>query len=1004
MKDKISLITNTGLQFVNFDFEINSNDEVIKGLKFHEWFDTKDYNIKLELAEYLPLQDVWTTKQSLLREGYIDENGKLSENINTSLLKILSLGEDCFVINDIEDSLEQLKGKWMPIPFFEKEYNDGFLFNGLNWARLQIRIKEKINSTYVCTGVIVFDTSTAGPEQNLRPVFNDFDVSKEFALCSNEEMLLDFFSEAKGCSWVEEYVKKLYDAENRQNFPSLKYVGLYLYFIKYLAVKSVLPEVILFKDDYADASDVDLSIDIGNSETCVLLFDKTENKDAFSAVKKLSLVDISDPFIKHTGSFDMRIAFHNADFGDIKPLDDQFQWPSILRCGSEASRLIYQSTNKDYEGGNKLTHHSSPKRYLWDDEISKRQWEFITTNESLPIKSVYMSGISEQLNSDGSLCNDLDFGMEALYSRKSLMTFVFIEVLLHAYRQINSFEFRKSHGNFSKTRKIGKIIITCPTAMPRKEQLELRRSAETASIILNKYYGRPGKVSIIPSVKDLSLDYTNIENKNEWNYDEATCCQMVFMYAEVAKRYLNNCSEYFDLYGRKRDDLAGYDRKALTVGSIDIGAGTTDLMICTYKYEDANKAELTPIPLFWESFYYAGHDLVKEIIKQVIIESDYKGAADEKFLGLISKKLSVLKTPNPNALINDFFGVDTNRINYEGRKMRSEFNVQISTPMAYYILDLVRRNVKNQTITFDDVFKQNRPKKELLDYFRNHFGFGFDDLVLEYNLETVETIIERVFEPLLKTLSTLLYAYGCDFVLIAGKPTGLKKVEDLFYKFYPVSPDRIVSLNKYRVGKWYPFSEGNGYFEDKKSIVAVGAMIGYLGSTLDQLGNFKLRMDYMKYKMPPTTKYFGLYEGATKNIHSPFISMENNRDVIELNGLPVYIGAKQLDFRTYPSQLMYVIDFNDDEIKKRIEESGNYTDLNEAIERYKTRIKNDMPIKFKITRDSKKDREELVVDSILTKSNDDLSPKIFKFKFQTLDMQDESWLDSGAFLLSIKNL
>ena len=44
----MNLIANTGLQFLNFPLEINFNDNF--KMYFHEWFDAKDEQLKLEIA------------------------------------------------------------------------------------------------------------------------------------------------------------------------------------------------------------------------------------------------------------------------------------------------------------------------------------------------------------------------------------------------------------------------------------------------------------------------------------------------------------------------------------------------------------------------------------------------------------------------------------------------------------------------------------------------------------------------------------------------------------------------------------------------------------------------------------------------------------------------------------------------------------------------------------------------------------------------------------------
>lgn len=79
------------------------------------------------------------------------------------------------------------------------------------------------------------------------------------------------------------------------------------------------------------------------------------------------------------------------------------------------------------------------------------------------------------------------------------------------------------------------------------------------------------------------------------------------------------------------------------------------------------------------------------------------------------------------------------------------------------------------------------------------------------------------------------------FYLIGRTPHFFKNKWYLFLKFYAVPPNRLVTLNKYRVGLWYPYHDGNGYFsKGEKSIVAVGALIGYLASTNGDLTGFSL--------------------------------------------------------------------------------------------------------------------------------------------------------------------
>jgi Uma2 family endonuclease len=157
----------------------------------------------------------------------------------------------------------------------------------------------------------------------------------------------------------------------------------------------------------------------------------------------------------------------------------------MVRLGVEAKELIHQGINLN-TGADRTTTFSSPKRYLWDNQPQHVDWEFLTLKGEInKARLVHIKGISEQLSSDGSISADSSGGINKVYSRKALMTFAFLEVLAQAKMQINSYVYRHKWGDESKPRRIGRLIVTCPTAMSRLEQIALRKCAEDASIILD---------------------------------------------------------------------------------------------------------------------------------------------------------------------------------------------------------------------------------------------------------------------------------------------------------------------------------------------------------------------------------------------------------------------------------------------------------------------------------------------------------------------------------------
>lgn len=1020
-KKSMNIIANTGIQVLNFEISIDPNAEISRGLKFYEYFDTDEMKVNLEFAHYFPELDKFVSRKSLFINGYIDNEGNVDKEPDFSDLQEIDPDEEVFSISDIMSSLSFFTDKWIPIPLFEKDNSGVSVFGPSNWARIYITKKSDGYGDYSYQISLALDTSSVNaPNQknNFKPFFELEDQFKKYQLCDKQEMLLDFCSEQKDCEWIHDYVltETLGGEENvPKDFPSMKYLGQYIFLLHYLEQLDEFPEVILYPSK-SESINIDLVLDIGNSRTCGLLYDNETSTKPFSKVKKLEIQNFSNPRIKSDEPFSMRLAFHEANFGGFGPSNGQFKWPSILRIGKEAQSLIYNASEGVDVGKDTITNHSSPKRYLWDDKKSNTEWEYCLSDPDADDRSIFIDGVSDQFNSDGTFSEDADFGLRSTYSKRSLMTFVFLEILAHATVQINSYEFRIDHGSIAIPRKLNRIVITCPTAMVREEQRILRNAAKEASIVLQRYIDGSYKMAfdkdsfkqnfqIVPSLRDFAPNRGgDVPIKIDWPYDEATCNQLVFMYGEVANRYLNDAEKFFNLYGKSRLTDTDTVKKSITVGSLDIGGGTTDLMICNYTYSSDGKTVLKPKPMYWESFNLAGDDLLKTIVKDIILEGFVYDEDLRGCIGVIQNYLLERGTQDVQEKLNTFFGPDSNLINDQAKNIRRDFNVQIFIPIALKYIEFTQLKTVDKVLKYEDFFDNPKlqPNERLLKAFENHFGVSFRDIRWKFVKLRVDSIIEKVFEPLLKKIATLLFAHDCDFVLLAGKPTSLHKIEDLFLKFYPVSPDRIISLNKYRVGTWYPFADGNGYFQDQKSLVAVGAMVALLGDKLDKFEGFGFDLSVLKEKLVSTANYIGSYDSMMRNINSAAMTPASNRSVINISGLPAYIGGKQLDTKSYPSRVMFEVGFDDQYIIELIEKrNGEGTANSSEIELYKSRIKNGMPLKISISRDYRLDKENIKIESISNANGDEMPAKLINLKLKTIASDNGYWLDNGAFVLSI---
>ncbi|GLR15879.1 virulence factor SrfB [Portibacter lacus] len=1017
----MNIIANTGIQIINFEIDIDPNADITRGLKFYEYFDTDELKVNLEFAHYFPELDKYVSRQSLFINGYIDTEGNVDKEPDINDLKEINPETEVFSIVDIENTISSLVDKWIPVPLFEKDNSGISIFGPSNWARILLSKKSQnaVDKRYSVT-LAIDTTSIHAPttKDHFKPYFEVEDQFKKFELCGRQEMLLDFCSEQKDCEWVHDYIlRETLGSEDNipQDFPAMKYLGEYIYLLHYLQKLGNFPEVILYPNR-GESINIDLVLDIGNSRTCGLLYDNETAEKPFSKVKKLEIQNLTNPIKKSDDPFSMRLAFSKADFGGFGPSTGQFTWPSILRVGSEAQSLIYNSTTGIDIGKNTITNHSSPKRYLWDDKMSDVEWEYCLTDPDADNRSIFIEGVSDQFNSDGTFSKDSDFGLRTSYSKRSLMTFVFLEILAHATVQINSYQFRKDHGSIAIPRKLHRIVVTCPTAMVREEQRILRTAAKEASIVLQRYIDDSYKssfdedtfthnVQIVPSLRDfMPTRGGDVPIKVDWPYDEATCNQMVFMYGEVSNRYLNDADKFFNLYGKKRYADEESNKKSITIASLDIGGGTTDLMICNYTYESEGKTILKPKPIYWESFNLAGDELLKTIVKDVILEGHIFDEELRGSIGVIQNHLLEKGISNVQERLNTFFGPDSNLINDEAKSIRRDFNVQISIPIALKYIELTQQKSRDFVMRFEDIFDNPKlqPNERILEAFEQHFGTSFKDIRWKFSRTRIDSIIEKVFEPMLKKIATLFFAHDCDFVLLAGKPTSLHKIEDLFLKFFPVSPDRIISLNKYRVGTWYPFADGNGYFQDQKSLVAVGAMVALLGDRLDKFIGFGFDLSILKDKLVSTANYIGAYDLRMKNVPKSSLTPIQHKSNLNIAGVPAFIGAKQLDTISYPSRVIFEIDFDDKAIRELIERRNGTGDASSSeVELYKSRIKSGMPLKLSITRDYRLNKENIKIESITNANGDELPAKLITLKLKTIAANNGYWLDNGAFVLSI---
>ena len=83
------------------------------------------------------------------------------------------------------------------------------------------------------------------------------------------------------------------------------------------------------------------------------------------------------------------------------------------------------------------------------------------------------------------------------------------------------------------------------------------------------------------------------------DWDEASCTQLVYLYTEVARNFGGDARRFFEITSKPRGKT--FDG-TLSIASIDVGGGTTDLIINSYRLEGAG----TSVTLFPEQKFREG--------------------------------------------------------------------------------------------------------------------------------------------------------------------------------------------------------------------------------------------------------------------------------------------------------------------------------------------------------------------------------------------------------------
>lgn len=987
-----SLIPRTGIQFLDSGFNVEDAARVSRAFWEEATGTAEDSPVNLHCLERDPQTREYVTKEA-------DRQ----------------VVEPSYVIN-ADRALDVFLGQWVPLPFLRirERARDGapvFARGPSNWARVRVTAldePDRDGNTHRVT--LAFDTELAEQREGgpyLAPSPEDARSGQVFALAHDDRDNSWFIAD----DWVDEWLYEQfidYRRAQRGGRPvteqdlqwACEHYARYLTLLQVLHDMRLFPRIQLVDTDTRPRKyrpiGVDLVLDVGNSRTCGILIEADpDDKIDLNNSYVLELRDLSRPQFAYNKPFESRLEFAKPSFGrdhlsrrSGRP--NAFNWPLVARVGPEAAWLASQA--KGTEGATGM---SSPKRYLWDARPRNQDWRFNGmaapgmaggNGEDQAFEPPVTTGVFVQhLNEEGVPLDEPKLpaaaripALRSRYSRSSLMIFVLAEIILHGLVMANSAEQRGKRPYEDVPRQLERVIMTMPTAMPKAERDILRARAEAAVRLLWSSMGWDGDDPNQPQPPRVLLDW-----------DEASCTQLVYLYSEIAHKFQGDIRGFFNTIGRPRAVGSGNgeappERPSLRVASIDIGGGTTDLIVTTYGLE--GDRTIVPHQEFREGFNIAGDDILSAVIERHVMPA-------------ITEALEEAGAASARTLVTELFGGDWGDQSERDRTLRRQFANRVTLPIGIKLLGEYESyraidGNRSDSWAFDQFFDEMPPPgtddafvRYLADAARDAGAVDFDLHTVQFpvSLAAIDATVRSVIAQVLADMSEIVFMYDCDMVLLSGRPSRFPAVTSAMFAKPPVAPDRIMTMHHYRVGSWYPFRDAQGRINDPKTTAVVGAMLCALGE--GDIEAFSFRSSAMR--MRSTARFVGEMErtGALRTEKLMFrdLDLDNKRGAPAKATFtfeaPTFIGFRQLDVERWPGKPLYWLDFGNPRIRR------------EAA----------MPLTVTVSmRDDAMESEEetegdFEIVDIVDSEKTPFRESDLEMRLQTLKSEAGYWLDTGIF-------
>jgi hypothetical protein len=899
--------------------------------------------------------------------------------------------EQTYIVNAAR-ALEPFLGKWVPLPFFTvltrgigvRETHDR---GPTNWVRGRLvelppsasgPPRKRPARLTLAFDTQLLDRTPEGPFTG--PSRANAERQDEFAFASESEQVSWLLKEEWLDLWLDEMLRELKAAQRpgraltAQDLPwSCEHLARYLVFLEVLQQAGPPPRLRMI-DTVSQGSgtvpvNVDLVLDVGNSRTCGILVEQHPGQGMnLTDSYPLALRDLTQPHLLYDRPFESRVEFVRASLGRDalsrrSGRGGAFAWPSPVRVGPEAVRLAAARI-----GNEGATGISSPKRYLWDLRPAPQDWRFNgRAADGVAVDPPVGGAIKALVTEDGRPLRGIagsnaQPAMRPRFSRSSLFGFMLAELTLQALCQINSPGNRANRRDAEKPRQLRRVVLTAPPGMPLAEQRILKARAEAGLRLAWDMLGWTGQKGTPPEPRVIA------------NLDEATATQVVWLHNEITERMGGHAEALWELLGQDG---------ALRVASIDVGGGTTDLMITTYRLAEGEK--IVPKQEFRESLKIAGDDLLERVLAAVVVPC-------------LALRLREAGMGDPVSFLRRILGADQGGQTEPERHLRRQFVTQVLEPAGLATLHAYERQeapaigeILRRTIgeILGPLLPQSRRAIDFIERAAREAGAGPLDLAaveVVADAEQVEGLIQGVLGPALADLCEAAWHSGCDVLLLSGRPSRLRAVTEMVLAKMPVPPHRVVPMHRYQVGEKYPFRDPANRIDDPKTTAAVGAML-CLQAEEGQLRNFFFEAS--KLSMRSTARYIGRMDKSgqirTENVLLANLDLDapvrGTSEFTVTLAASVMLGFRQLPLERWTAQPLYALELARPGVAQRY----------------------GLPLQVKVRRredasaneDDPIAHEMFVVDDIQDAAGMGVPPGEVVLRLQTLDQESGYWRDTG---------